>query len=136
MGWDRVRIFNGVENESTLITGDKNCQRAVYSNKFKSFARHLGYTAREIVDIRGLQQEPYLQERINNGWLQIAEVPEKVREVNEGFRWGQTAVELKPPVSEETLQVLVAYFQTFCECNDAGIIIDNRPDRAKSIGEF
>ncbi|MDB5181242.1 MAG: hypothetical protein JWP13_5 [Candidatus Saccharibacteria bacterium] len=137
MGWDRVRYFNSADGESTLITGDKNCKRAVYDQDFKNFAWCIGLKARDIVDIPELSNSEYLQGRVNNGTLNISPIPDRVRNYND-YRWPdiEYAVEVRPPINDQTTEMITRWFESHCECNDAGMIIDNRQDPARSVGGF
>lgn len=137
MGWDRVRYFEGADGKSTLITGDKNSKYAVFGQDFKNFAWCIGLKARDVVDLPELAESEYLQERVNNGTMYIAAIPEQVRKLNDN-QWSgiRYAVELRPPLNDQTMEMVSRWFQTHCECNDAGMIIDNRSAPAQSVGGF
>lgn len=137
MGWDRVRYFDGIDGESTLITGDKNSMYAVYDQDFKNFAWCIGLKARDIVDIPELSDSEHLQTKVNEGSLHIAEIPDRVRRYND-YQWSdiQYAVEVRPPLNDDTMAMVTRYFESHCQCNDAGMIIDNRQDPARSVGGF
>ena len=137
MGFDRVRYFNGVDGESTLITGDKNSKHAVFDRDFKNFAWCIGLKARDVVDPLELSENPRLQARVNQGTMYIAQVPDRVRKFNDP-RWSgiQYAVEVRPPIDDQTIGMITRYFESHCKCNDAGMIIDNRTDPAISVGGF
>jgi hypothetical protein len=136
MGWDTVRFFNGTTGESTIITAEKRSADAVYDERFKLFARGLGFTVRQVVGFSALERNESLQERVNAGRLQVTKLPDKMRHFIREAAWDQTALELRPPVDEDMTRVLTAYFQAHCECNDAGIIIDNRQEPCVALGGF
>jgi hypothetical protein len=138
MGWDRVRYFNGVDGESTLISADKRAADTVYGEKFKFFARHLGFAVREVVDVSLVEESAGLQHRINKGHTGVVPFPDPARRkwIGTDRQIAEIAVELRPPVDEAGMRVLNAYLITHCEPNDAGYIIDNRRDPETLLAGF
>ncbi|MDB5176173.1 MAG: hypothetical protein JWM81_1031 [Candidatus Saccharibacteria bacterium] len=137
MGYDRVRLFEGVGGESTLISADKASSQTVYGYKFGHFASLIGFTVRRVVDIQALVSDEGLQSLVNNGRAQVAEFPEAARQ-----KWhaeksrAEDAIELKPPLDEHTLPIILAYLKTHCDPNDAGMIIDNRTEPEMCIADL
>ena len=135
MGWDRIRYFEGVDGESTLISATGASEATVLSFKFQAFARYLGFKTREVVDIQALPHRKYLQNLVNKAvGAHVAEFPQEARRVWYGDVLAEHAIEFRPPVSEEAMKYLNAYLLAVCDPNDAGpLILDNRGNKEQWI---
>lgn len=136
MGWDRIRYFNGADGESTLLSADKASAEVVYGFKFGHFVNMLGHSARQVVDLSALQGSPRLQRLVNTRQAQVTEFPEAAKVDWYGRQLADHAVEIRPPVSDERMQVLNAFLVSVCEPNDAAYIIDNRGEHETVMAEF
>jgi hypothetical protein len=135
MGYDRIAYFEGTDGETTLISADKDSSEVVYGYKFQSFLGRLGFHAQIVVDRQGVAEMARYRNRID---AEIKDLPERTKaEVIPGSRVaGWTFVEVKPPLDNEMIRVVNAYFETHCEPSDAGLILDYRQSPAECIGGY
>ena len=137
MGYDRIRYFNGAVDGTTLLSVDKASREAIVGNRrFEHFARQLGFAIRLIVDRDDAASTH--QEAVNKQHAQIEEFPPETKgEIIPGFPLvRQPLVEFRPPINEDMTNIFNAYFKSFCEPNDAGLIIDHRYGNEHVIGSF
>jgi hypothetical protein len=135
MGYDRIAYFEGMDADSTLISGDKQSSYVVYGPEFRKFLGGLGFKTKFVIDKRDIWELAPLEDIIIEAT--IRDLPESTKtEVVPGQRLGIGFLEVKPPIPDDTIAVLNKYFETHCQPDDAGLILDYRSEPVQVIGGF
>lgn len=133
MGFDRVRYFDGVEPDTTLLTANKSSEEVVFSRRFKYFAHLLGFdSVRHVVDVNQISGRQDLRIAVNRG-AQVVDFPDLARQEQLGQPIAVQAIELRPPLNETTKRALDAYLLAVCEPADDMIIVDHRTAGHQSL---
>lgn len=141
MGWDRVRFFETLDEQTgkpnaTLISADKESSRTVYGKDFSTFLRCLGYRATQVIDTqeapkaveRAIQFRPKDRTVLERFSLKhVIDFPDTARADWYGSPTATHAVEVQPPIEGRDMGVITNYLMQYCEPSDAGpLFLDHR----------
>jgi hypothetical protein len=123
MGYDRIRFYDGIENQSTLITADKESAFVVYGNNFRRFLNVLGTTATLAAD----HDQP--AKDIPAHVKPIA-YPPKLKPFDSEVGYSSLhVIEVQPPLADDQLLLTMRYLKEYCMPSDAGpLFLDSRSD--------